>query len=71
MLTALRLGMFFNMGPRLWLNPPSAYDIRVAERELRAKSLAANRRVSAGRGVMTRVALAAVAVQLDLRSAAG
>ena len=35
--TALRLGMFFGMEPRCWLNLRSEYDIRVADRELRAK----------------------------------
>jgi antitoxin HigA-1 len=35
--TALRLGMFFTMEPRFWLNLQSEYDIRVADRELRAK----------------------------------
>ena len=35
--TALRLGMFFGMEPRFWLNLQSEYDIRVADRELRAK----------------------------------
>ena len=35
--TALRLGMFFAMEPRFWLNLQSEYDIRVADRELRVK----------------------------------
>ena len=35
--TALRLGLFFGMEPRFWLNLQSDYDIRVADRELRAK----------------------------------
>lgn len=35
--TALRLGMFFGMEPRFWLNLQSEYDLRVADRELRAK----------------------------------
>ena len=35
--TALRLGMFFGMEPRFWLNLQSEYDIRVVGRELRAK----------------------------------
>ena len=34
---ALRLGLFFAMEPRFWLNLQSEYDIRVADRELRAK----------------------------------
>jgi plasmid maintenance system antidote protein VapI len=29
--------MFFGMEPRFWLNLQSEYDIRVADRELRAK----------------------------------
>ena len=35
--TALRLGLFFGMEPRFWLNLQSEYHIRVADRELRAK----------------------------------
>jgi len=35
--TALRLGMFFCMEPRFWLNLQAEYDMRVADRELRAK----------------------------------
>ena len=35
--TALRLGLFFCMEPRFWLNLQSEHDIRVADRELRAK----------------------------------
>jgi len=35
--TALRLGLFFGMEPRFWLNLQSEYDMRFAERELRAK----------------------------------
>jgi addiction module HigA family antidote len=35
--TALRLGIFFGMEPRFWLNLQSEYDMRLAERELRAK----------------------------------
>lgn len=46
--TALRLGMFFGMEPRFWLNLQSEYDIRVADRELRAK-LAPRIRVFSGR----------------------
>ena len=33
--TALRLGLFFKMAPRFWLNLQSGYDMRMAERELR------------------------------------
>ena len=35
--TALRLGKFFDTTPETWLNLQSEYDIRVANRELRAK----------------------------------
>lgn len=35
--TALRLGLFFAMEPRFWLNLQSEYDIRVVDWELRAK----------------------------------
>lgn len=35
--TALRLGMFFGREPRFRLNLQSEYDIRVADRALRAK----------------------------------
>ena len=35
--TALRLGLFFGMEPRFWLNLQSEYDIWVAARDLRAK----------------------------------
>ena len=35
--TALRLGLFFDMEPRFWLNLQSEYDMRLAERQLRAK----------------------------------
>jgi addiction module HigA family antidote len=35
--TALRLGMLFGVERRFWLNLQSEYDIRVADRELRAK----------------------------------
>lgn len=30
--TALRLGLFFNMEPRFWMNLQSEYDMRVASR---------------------------------------
>lgn len=33
--TALRLGLFFNMEPRFWLNLQAEYDIRMANRTLR------------------------------------
>ena len=32
--TAIRLGLYFNMEARFWLNLQSEYDARVAEREL-------------------------------------
>jgi addiction module HigA family antidote len=35
--TALRLGLFFSMEPRFWLNLQSEYDMRVADRELKSK----------------------------------
>ena len=35
--TALRLGMFFGMEPRFWLNLQAEYDMRIADRELRAE----------------------------------
>ena len=35
--TALRLGLFFQMEPRFWLNLLAKYDMRVAERELSAQ----------------------------------
>jgi addiction module HigA family antidote len=37
--TALRLGLFFNMEPRFWLNLQSEYDMRMATRELKDKIL--------------------------------
>lgn len=35
--TALRLGMLFGMEPRFWLNLQGEYDMRIVDRELRAK----------------------------------
>ena len=35
--TALRLGLFFAMEPRFWLNLQAEYDMRIATRELRAQ----------------------------------
>lgn len=32
--TALRLGLFFGMNPRFWLNLQAEYDMRVAVRDL-------------------------------------
>lgn len=32
--TAMRLGVYFNMEPRFWLNLQSEYDVRMAEQEL-------------------------------------
>lgn len=34
--TTLRLGLFFGMESRFWLNLQSEYDIRMAERETKA-----------------------------------
>ena len=34
--TALRLGLFFGMEPRFWMNLQAEYDMRVATRELKA-----------------------------------
>ena len=34
--TALRLGLFFSMDPRFWLNLQAEYDMRTATRELKA-----------------------------------
>ena len=36
--TALRLGLFFNMEPRFWLNLQTDYDMRQAARTLTAAS---------------------------------
>lgn len=35
--TAIRLGLYFKMEPRFWLNLQTEYDMRVASRELTAK----------------------------------
>ena len=35
--TALRLGLFFKMDPRFWMNLQSEFDMRVASRTLRDK----------------------------------
>jgi addiction module HigA family antidote len=35
--TALRLGLFFEMDPRFWLNLQMEYDLRVAARTLQEK----------------------------------
>ncbi len=35
--TALRLGIFFGMESRFWLNLQSEYDLRIADRDLRPK----------------------------------
>ncbi len=35
--TALRLGLFFNMEPRFWLNLQTEFDMRVASRMLTEK----------------------------------
>ena len=35
--TALRLGMFFSMEPRFWMNLQTEYDLRVIKREMEQK----------------------------------
>ena len=35
--TALRVGVYFGMEPRFWLNLQTEYDMRIAIRELRPK----------------------------------
>ena len=35
--TALRLGLFFAMEPRFWLNLQSEYDMRIAKRDLQGR----------------------------------
>jgi addiction module HigA family antidote len=35
--TALRLGLFFDMDPRFWMNLQTEYDMRIATRELKAR----------------------------------
>jgi len=35
--TALRLGLFFKMEPRFWMNLQSEYDMRIASRTLKRK----------------------------------
>ena len=35
--TALRLGLFFSMDARFWLNLQTEYDVRIARRDLLAK----------------------------------
>ncbi len=35
--TALRLGLYFGMEPRFWINLQAEYDMRIAIRELRDK----------------------------------
>jgi len=35
--TALRLGIYFSMDPRFWLNLQAEYDMRVVTRELKKK----------------------------------
>jgi addiction module HigA family antidote len=38
--TALRLGLYFAMEPRFWLNLQSEYDMRITTRELKDKIVA-------------------------------
>ncbi|MBV8208472.1 MAG: HigA family addiction module antidote protein [Burkholderiaceae bacterium] len=47
--TALRLGLFFGMEPRFWLNLQAEYDMRMAERQARDK-IAPRIRSLEGRG---------------------
>jgi addiction module HigA family antidote len=35
--TALRLGLFFEMDPRFWMNLQTEYDLRVAQRTVRER----------------------------------
>jgi addiction module HigA family antidote len=35
--TAMRLGRYFGTSPRMWVNLQSAYDLEVAEREMRPR----------------------------------
>jgi addiction module HigA family antidote len=35
--TALRLGLFFGMDPRFWMNLQTEYDLRVAQRTVRER----------------------------------
>ena len=35
--TALRLGLFFNMAPRFWMNLQTEYEMRIATRTVREK----------------------------------
>jgi addiction module HigA family antidote len=35
--TALRLGLFFSMEPRFWLNLQSEYDMRIVKRDLQSQ----------------------------------
>ena len=35
--TALRLGMYFGMEPRFWINLQSEYDMRITARDFRTK----------------------------------
>jgi addiction module HigA family antidote len=35
--TALRLGLFFSMEPRFWMNLQTEYDLRVIKREMERK----------------------------------
>ena len=35
--TTLRLGLFFSMGRRFWINLQSEYDVRIAKRDLQSQ----------------------------------
>ena len=44
--TALRLGLYFNMDARFWLNLQSEYDMQIASRETLERIAARNRPLS-------------------------
>jgi antitoxin HigA-1 len=48
--TALRLGLFFNMEPRFWLNLQTEYDMRMTTRD-QLETIAPRIRVFQGQGV--------------------
>ena len=52
--TALRFGLFFAIEPRFWLNLQAEYDMRLAERALRAQLSPRIRVFAGGRLTKTR-----------------
>ena len=46
--TALRLGIYFSMEPRFWLNLQAEYDMRVVTRELKKKDSSTHQGISGG-----------------------